>query len=322
MTEKKVAQETVSKALNSLQDLLEKGHSSGSAPSTKVDTMRDAGAGAGGSGGTQVFHTPSNSDPGGWAGSRAQEEGEDGAHDSISENGTDYSGVSHGLMKSIMEKIAKGQALTEAEQFVVKSAMAKGGMPFGKDEDDKDDKDDKAEKALDEDDKDDKVGKSLGEHASDNEEVNKGLEMSPFLAGWAEVQVASAASMEESIVQRIHKSLARMDAENSQFQSDLAKSIQALAEVMALQGQRLEQLESAPARGPKSATAVEKSFGAGGAAPAEAGGEQLEKSLVVDAMMDMVSKGKLAALEVVKFESTNQLSDDLYNQVLAHRQGR
>ena len=62
MTDKKVAQETVSKALESLQELA-KGHKSGATATTRVESM----SGVGGS--TQVYHTPSNSDPGGWAGS-------------------------------------------------------------------------------------------------------------------------------------------------------------------------------------------------------------------------------------------------------------
>lgn len=331
MTDKKVAQETVSKALESLLDLA-KGHSSRGTATTAVESMRDAGAGAGGSGGPQVFHTPSNSDPKGWAGSTPMPEAEDGAHDDIDENGTDYRGVSHGLRKSIMAKLAKGQALTEAEMYVLKSILAKS------DDRDADDMDKgsygpspadagkadvpvKKGKDSDDDDEDDKpFGKSLVEHASENEDVSKGLEMSHFLAGWARVQDMSLQSAEARIVDKVTKSLARIAQEDGAFQVELAKSVGALAEVMALQGQRLEQLESTPARGPKSAQTphpqvVEKSFGHGGAPQAE----QLQKSQVLDTMLDMVHKSLLPAQEVVKFESTGELREELYQAVLAHR---
>ncbi len=327
MTDKQLAQETISKALASLQDLA-KGHSSRGTATTAVESMREGGVGAGSdAGSTQVHHTPANSDPGGWAGSRSMDCPEDGATDHIEEDGTDYKGVSGGLMKSILEKIEKGQALTEAEAYVFKSVMEKAGMAYAKKDKD-DDKMDKAHKPpfMKDDDKkdkdDDEAKKSLTEHASENADVQKGLEMSPFLAGWAQVQADAHTSAEQRIVSRLNKSLADIDASNATFQAEMAKSVAALAEVLTAQAQRMEQLESTPARGPKSVSAqpVEKSFGAGGE-PTQ-GGEEMSKSLVLDTMIDMVQKGKLHSQEVVKFESTNELRPDLYQAVLAHRSGR
>lgn len=315
MTEKRVAQETISKALESLVDLA-KGHSSRGTATTAVESMKDAGAGAGGSGGPQVHHTPSNSDPKGWAGSTATDCPEDGATDDIAEDGTDYKGVSHGLMKSILDKIEKGEALTAAEAFVFKSIVSKAGYADDKDKEKMDKGKPPFMEKDDDDDKEDKMGKSLADHASDNEEVSKGFEMSSFLAGWAQVQNDSLQSTESRIVEQVNKSLAAIDTENSRYQTELAKSIAALAEVMALQAQRVEQLEATPARGPKSAQAVEKSFGAGGAPAPEA----LQKADVIDTMLDMVSKSIIPAQEVVKFESTGELREDLYQAVLTHRQ--
>lgn len=320
--EKKVATETVSKALNSLQELA-KGHSSRGTATTEVESMSGAGMGAGSDqGSTQVHHTPSNSDPKTWAGTSQTAVPEDGATDGVGEDGTDYKGVPQGLMKSIFEKIEKGEALSQAEQFVLKSVM-KGGSSSKASPTDSDLDDTK--KAQDDSDKDDKdeydeeAKKSLADHANSNEDVQKGLELSPFLAGWAEVQAEAANSMEQRIVSRISKSLSEIDEENSKFQSEMAKSVAALAEVMSLQGQRLEQLESTPARGPKSqAQPVEKSFGPGG----QSQGEELSKSQVIDTMIDMVQKGQLNAQDVVQFESTSELRPDIYQQVLAHRQGR
>jgi hypothetical protein len=324
MAEKQVAAEKISKALEQLQTLA-KGHSSGSAPATKVESMRDAGVGAGsGAGSTQVHHTPSNSDQQSWAGSSWKASPEDGATDAIDANGTDYKGGAE-MVKSILSKIAKGLPLN-TEEAQVFAAFAKGD--FGKD-----DKDEKAEKAFppkmdakkdgkDEDeDKDAKMGKSLSDHAQDNSDVQKGLELSSFLAGWADVQHSALTSTESRIVSTLRKSLSGLSESQESFNGDLAKSISALAEVLAIQSQRIEQLESTPARAPKSVTAVEKSFGAGGPAAAQSG-EALSKSQVLNAMVDMVEKGKLSASAVVNFDTNSTLSPSVEQQVIAHLAGR
>ena len=324
MSEKTVAEESVSKALETLQDLA-KGHNSRGTATTNVESMRDAGAGAGSdAGSTQVFHTPSNSDPGTWAGTGQRKSPEDGATDGVSEDGTDYSGSAE-MVKSVMEKAASGQALNDIDKAVLAAALSKGGMftnfsGTGKKSKDADeDGKEKVEKACDEDDKDDKknpFAKSLEDAASDNEDVAKGLEVSSFLSGWAGVQSEALSGVEA----RIAKSIQGAHTEQREYNAELAKSIVGLAEVLTLQSQRIEQLESTPARAPKSATAVEKSFGAGGEAPQ--GGEQLTKSQVLDTMTRMVESGDLSATEVVKFESTNALSPELDSSVRAYRSGR
>jgi len=327
MTDRKHTEETISKALAMLQDL-SKGHQSRGTASTAVESM----SGQGGS--TQIFHTSSNSDPGGWAGSTGRDVPENGATDSIEADGTDLKGVSGGLMKSIMEKVEKGLALTAAEAYVLKSVISKAGKPFGEDDEDEDDEDDDKKgkkkkppfmkKAQDEDDEeaDKKVSKGLADHASSNDQVQKGLEMSPFLAGWAQVQADAASSSEARIVSRLSKSLMEIDSGNAMFQAELAKSVAALAEVLVAQAQRVESLETSPARGPRSTQVqpIEKSFGAGG--PPQTNNEEMSKALVLDTMIDMVQKGKLHSQEVVKFESTNELRPDLQHAILAHRSGR
>jgi hypothetical protein len=326
MSEKTVAEESVSKALETLQDLA-KGHNSRGTATTNVESMRDAGAGAGSDGGsTQVFHTPSNSDPGTWAGTGQRKSPEDGATDGVSEDGTDYSGSAE-MVKSVMEKAASGQSLNDIEQAVLTAALSKGGMFTNfsgtgkKSKDEDDDGKEKVEKACDDkdDDKDDKknpFAKSLEDAASDNEDVAKGLEVSSFLSGWAGVQSEALSGVEA----RIAKSIQGAHTEQRSYNAELAKSIVGLAEVLTLQSQRIEQLESTPARAPKSATAVEKSFGAGGEAPQ--GEEQLSKSQVLDTMTRMVESGDLSATEVVKFESTNTLAPELDSSIRAYRLGR
>ena len=322
--DKTVAVESVAKALEALQDLA-KGHSSRGTATTNVESMRDAGAGSGSSGGsTQVFHTPANSDPGTWAGTGQRPSPEDGATDGIDEDGTDYSGSAE-MVKSVMEKAASGQALNDIDKAVLAAALSKGGMFTNfsgtgkKSKADDDDKSEKVEKAADCDDDDDKDDKKnpFAKSLEANEDVAKGLEVSSFLSGWADVQGETLKGVES----RLSKSLASAHGEQREYNTELAKSIVGLAEVLTLQSQRIEQLESTPARGPKStATAVEKSFGAGGAEPQ--GEEQLSKSQVLDTMTQMVVSGELSATEVVKFESTNALTPEIDSQVKAYRSGR
>ena len=127
--------------------------------------------------------------------------------------------------------------------------------------------------------------------------------------------------MEGRILTEVKKSLRSLSDSQESFNGQLAKSVSALAEVLALQGQRIEQVESTPARGPKShVAAIEKSFGAGGAT--HQASEQLNKSQMLDTMVEMVQKGKISATEVVKFESTSQLSSSMEKAVHAHRNGR
>lgn len=323
MSEKTVSTEDLSKALEQLQDLA-KGHNSRGTATTKVESMRDAGVGAGSdSGSTQVHHTPSNSDPGTWAGTGQRKSPEDGATDGVEEDGTDYSGTAE-MVKSILDKVIKGQTITDVERALLDVVSKAGPGMFNnyggigkKSGAGKDDKKEDVEKAKSEDDEDDedeievKVEKSLSDVASEHEDVAKGLEVSSFLSGWAEVQDEALRGAER----RITKSVSAAAEEQSAFNGELAKSVAQLAEVLSIQAQRIEQLESTPARGPKSAQAVEKSFAAGGVEPQ---GESLTKSQVANALTEMVQKGELPAVEVVKFDSTGELSADLRERVRTH----
>jgi hypothetical protein len=108
-----------------------------------------------GTGQTQLFATPSDSNPGTWAGTSQEDVNEH--EDGIDENGTDYNGVK----KALASKVAKSQALTPAEVAIVKNTnpltlignkIAKGqkltaaeawavkkGFPFNKDEEEEED---------------------------------------------------------------------------------------------------------------------------------------------------------------------------------------
>lgn len=148
------------KALSALQDIA-KGHSSGSTATTKVESMVSE------SGATQLFHTASNSDPGGWAGSSWRGEGWE---DMIEANGTDLGAVrklGKSIARGIMAKLNKGLPLSARETAFV----SKGGMNFL----DKM-KAEKADKAMDADDEEKKsYAKAMMKKAAD-EEVEKAVD--------------------------------------------------------------------------------------------------------------------------------------------------
>lgn len=340
MTEKKIEAGDLQKALQTLQDLA-KGHNSRGTATTEVVGM------VGESGATQVFHTPNNSDPRSWAGSTGSDED---WSDSIGPDGTDYKAAGAKMRKSVMAKIAKGMPLTKGE----KNFVAKGGLEKFKDMKDKDkdmdkamDKDeDEAKKAYGSDDKDmekaqdedddhedeaeDKkmiremikpgamkkkdMSKSFVDHASENAAVRGGFEVSEFLAGFAQVMHKSLASMESRITDRVITALAHSAADQGEVSKSMAEALANLGEVLAAQAQRLDQVESGPARGSKSAT-VAKSISGYSADSAE----PLNKSQVTSALVELVQKGQATTQDVLKYDATGELSTDLRAKVVGRR---
>lgn len=304
--EQKIDEKDLSKALSALQDLA-KGHSSKGTNTTAVDSMDSE------SGATQVFHTPSDSDPGTWAGSTGRDCPDNGATDAISDNGTDYDGGAE-MVKSIKEKLSKGQALTAEEYSFV---MEKGMPPFMKKDDDDDKDDKKVSKAADEDDKD--VKKSLADEAASSETVSQGMEISEFLADFVGVFSKSLASAEGRITRSVLSAVSAESQRSEAFGKSLAGALGTISEGLVAQTQRVDQFETTPARGPKSHQAssepVSKSF-------AGPGGDKLSKSEVADALVDMVQKSLIDGPTVIAFDSTGQISDDTYAKVVAHRAGK
>jgi hypothetical protein len=316
----KIPEADLQKALSALQDLAK---SKGETISTE-----DAGM-VGVSGATQVFHTPSNSDPGGWAGSSWRGEGWE---DHISENGTDVEvrKLGKSIAKAVASKLTKGEALSPREaNFVVK-----GGMNF------KDMKDeDKAEKAFPPKDKDKdevekahadaaedkkqikdmvkpnamKVEKSLLDFAGESEEISKGFEMSSFLADFAGAVAKSQGALEARLGDRVLTAIAKSQVEAEKTQASLAKALASLGEVLSLHSQRIDQVEAGPARGPKSQTAqIVKSQYEG-----EPAGESLNKSQVESRLLELMEKSECSANDVIRFNSTGNITPELMRKVKA-----
>lgn len=302
----KVKQEDLAKALEGLQALA-KGHSSRGTVTTEVESMADGSKGAGsGAGSTQVHHTASNSDRKTWAGSGWDGVSDNGpGADSVSENGTDYVAQAK-VMKSIMAKLSKGQQLTADEVSILKGAMpfekddkdkkdvAKGAPPFppkkgDKDEDEEEDKD---------------FGKSLSDFASEDEDVSKGLEVSEFLASFVGVVQKSLQSMEERVVARLGGHIANESSQTGDFQKSLAEAVVNLGEAITAVAQRVEAVESAPARAPKSVAGVgyiEKGL--------SGNDEPLSKALVASALVSLAQENKVSPQDVIRFDTSGELSE-------------
>jgi hypothetical protein len=335
----KVQKEDIAKALGALQEIA-KGHNSRGTATTNVETMSGEG------GDSQVFHTSNDSDPGKWAGTSQSTCPEDGAHDDIEENGTDYDGKAKFYMaKSIVRKLEKGVDLTQPEiDFVSAGGLTFLEKGFGEDDEDDDKKvkkagysknadkdkeeDDKPafmkgkEDADDEDDDDKKppfMKKSLSDHASDNDTVREGLEVSTFLAGWADVINKSNASCEERTVQRVISAQdSALEDIRTSFDS-LAKAVVGLAEVVSSQEQRIDQVETTPARGPKSSNVqpIEKSFGD----PSQASDDTITKSQVNETLFALLQDKKVTKEACLKFDATGQISPSDMDKVKAARAG-
>jgi len=307
MSDQTVEQADLAKALNALQDLA-KGHSSRGTNTTDVPPMQDAGKGAGsGAGSTQVFHTPANSEPAEWAGSRKQPEGEDGAHDSIADNGTDYQAQGK-VMKSIMDKLAKGHALTPEEFSLVKAMSDKEedvekAKPFAGKESPKEEADE--EKMM-------RVDKSLSDFATEDTQVSKGLEVSEFLAGFASVIEKSLQTLEERVVTRISAQANNTGSETAEFEKSLAGALAGLGETLAAVVQRVDQVEGQAAHAPRSVQGVQP-ISKGFEGPSA--NEPLNKALVGNALVQLVQDNKAAVTDVIKFESTGEISPQLETTV-------
>lgn len=307
MTDKTYNPEEIQRALSKLQDLV-KGHNSRGTNTTQVESMRDASVGTGSSAGaTQIHHTPNNSDPGTWAGSSSEYVPEDGATDAIEENGTDY----NGRLKAAISKMKKGTPLSAEEFDLVVKATKKAGRfpPVGDESEDEGNGPDKlskekgsepafkAKKAKDED--------------EDEDPVEKGLEVSEFLSRWNDRIVKSLEGLEARICSYVDQRISAMQSEMDEMNKGIANGIISIGQVAALTGQRVDQMEAAAARAPRAVTGVdviEKSV-------TSQDGGRLSKQETISRLEDMLVKGLVDGHDIIKYETTGQISPDLLARV-------
>jgi hypothetical protein len=263
---------------------------------------------------SQLFHT-SSSERTAWPGGKKHGIGNKW-DDSIGSDGTDY----HPARKAIAEKVLKGEKLSPEDVAILKSdaeAAEKGAEG--------------TEKGA-----EDTVGKSVSGDpapatlAEGNPTLKKGIEMSPFLAelvkGIDQRFAMAEERTNESIVKAANAMLQNLGeflepqfAKQGEFNKSLAEVVTGIGHGLHANIQQTAEIAEAPAGAPKSqlraidggVQPIEKSF----AGPGGASGETIQKSQVLSAMTDMVEKGNLNPLEVVKYENTNQIRPDLLQKI-------
>lgn len=186
--------------------------------------------------------------------------------------------------------------------------------------------------------------KSLDGAINQTQQLRKGIEMSPILAEFARAMGEGLRGVEARTAQRLQKSI--IDAltpiadyvgqmgqtlvkhidEQGSFNKGFAEAVVGIGQQLAGSSEVAMASASAPVGAPKSqlrsvpagVQPVQKSFGPGGIDMSD---NALAKSQITDAMFEMVKGGKLSALDVVKFDSTGELTPQVKSMVLAHVQG-
>jgi hypothetical protein len=297
---------------------------------------------------SQLHHTPSNSEPGVWAGTSAEAQDE---HEDDIKNGTDYAGVRKSLANKVRKslaltpaevaiaegrnplpligaKLAKSESLTSAEQWAMKSGFAGMNKSAGQPTDavSAPGEDDSAEAVPESHagEKEDEVmadaKKSLRSAIAASDELSKGLELSPFLAELAGALTAALDGVEARItksfqaqLEGVKADLAKGQNDQTEFNKSLADAVVGIGKLTQAQQEVVAAAASAPARGPKS-TIVAKSFA--GQQPSD-----MTKSQIVEVMGDLVKSNKIPAMELIKYESTGHMSESARQAVQAHLAG-
>lgn len=325
--------------------------------------------------GSQLHHTASDSNPGEWGNGAQHDLDEHGGDVHIKDNGTDYEGVRKSLadkirksqaltpaevaiadganpLPAIQAKMAKGQALTPAEDWALKGGydvasgefVAKAATkpsPAGKSGED----DDAAsvpesnaggkEMEIEHDAK-----KSFDASVSRSLELQKGLELSPFLyeltnaigsalGGSEERVVKSLADTLGALVQRVEtleKSQAAANAGQDEFNKSLAEAvvgigeaISATADVTAAQAHlpvgapKSQMRETAPAGG---VNVINKSYAGPGGLDMN-----MNKSQISEALVELVKSNEVQPLEAIRFESDGKLLPATKSKIEAYLRG-
>jgi hypothetical protein len=256
----------------------------------------------------------------------------------------------------LADKVTKGQKLTAVEQWAIK-----GGMPFGMDEEEDmyakksspmpskanapgENKDANSVPNTNAGDKEEEIEhdakKSLEGAIAKSQTLQSGIEMSPFLyeqtralgealKGTEARVVKSVMAALSPIVARVatlEKSVAGFASEQQDFNKSLADGVIAIGHQVSGTAELADVAASQAARAPRSqlrsiaggqggVQAVSKSFGGG------AGAEDISKSQVIEAMGEMVKSQSLSHLDLIKYETTGQMSPKTQQAVMAELTG-
>lgn len=308
--------------------------------------------------GSQLHHTGADSSQSEWSGGKTEEQDDTGS--SISANGTDYEGVRKSLaskirkslaltpaevaiadgrnpMPAIQAKMAKGQALTPAETWAIKggfdlstNTFAKGSTkpaPAGK-SGEADDADSVPESNAGgkEGEIEGDAKKSFSGAIANSPELQKGLELSPFLyemtqaigaalAGSESRVVKSLAATLGGLVERVatlEKSQSAANGAQEDFNKSLAEAVVGIGEAIGATVDATAAQAHYPVGAPKSqmreaqggqgVSVVNKSYSGPGGLEMN-----INKSQISDALVELVKSNKVQPLEAIRFESDGKL---------------
>jgi hypothetical protein len=271
--------------------------------------------------------------------------------DNYSPNGADYDGV----LAHLEDKVAKGQALTPAEFALVKGVdpvphvaekIEKGldltpaenwvvdmvkamdsekpeeaGEPGEQDDEDKAPDTHGGKDEGDED--EEEVEKSFDSAVAESDVMRKGIEMSPFLYEFANAINTALNGVEARLTKSLHDSLGafadvldKRDSAQGEFFKSLAESVVGIGELAKSQA---EGVAPQAARAPKSAGLAPMNKSIGGIV---ADTNSLQKSQILDAMVDMVKSNKLSQTDVIQYEHTGHLPANVQAAVTEFLSGK
>lgn len=252
--------------------------------------------------------------------------------------------------KLIAEKVAKGQALTAAESWAIKSwdRVTKSSEMPQETPDEPGESDDAqaapaTHAAAEEKEVEEDAKKALDTAVANSQSLRKGIEMSPVLAEFARAMGFALKGVEANVAKSVVAALApvaakiaslednfnKSQADQGEFNRGFAETLVGIGKHISGQADQDLAQASLPAGAPKSqlravqggqgVQAVSKSFGPGGLPN---GGQDLAKAQIVDALTDLVKSNKLNSLEVIKYETSGQISPQVHQMVLSHLQGQ
>jgi len=161
------------------------------------------------------------------------------------------------------------------------------------------------------------IEKSFNEFAAADADIQEGYNVSSFLRGLGDVIGKSLASMEVRLGQRIDLHADYVSTGNGVIAKGLADLSRA-----ALPGEHYVEAARAPKGLPAGGIAtIEKSFANGGMEEETLGHpatlNTVQKSLVLSRMGEMVEKGAIDPLAVIRYETTGALDEEVFKSVMS-----
>jgi len=175
----------------------------------------------------------------------------------------------------------------------------------------------KAKKAMDKEDDKDEVAKSLSDLAKGNPTLEAGFEMTDFLKEMVDTISKSQSNLEARIARHVDARIGSLVTMNK----SLGDALAGVGDATVYTANKISQFENGPARGVKSVVQAAEPVSKGGFGGGQTGLEGLSKSQIADCLANlMMSKSyNVTAQDVLKFESTGNLTPALRDAVVASR---